>query len=315
MTNNSIDYITKKHFRSWLSVFVTLITVAVAALSSYLAVMNGGVNPGWAVFSGFAALSALFSVVSFFSAGIGCTLMRVSITVNAFVSFFTAMGMFTLGYLFIRHSGTQERVNELLSSMGYNTIATQPNVTGILLFAGSVLLYIASACAFFGHRYLGAARTCASGSLKRSGFRVFPVLSVVLFLFSAGAAAVFLKLSGQTFIDEILSDKFSMMVALLIVLLLLHLLFSGLCARAFARKSFAFKVFEKKIMKVETNADGTVYVPVHEDKEPDAEEPLLPAKKKERSDENTRGKQFIKEYSPAAEETAEQSASGEGALL
>ena len=99
MTNNSIDYITKKHFRSWLSVFVTLITVAVAALSSYLAVMNGGVNPGWAVFSGFAALSALFSVVSLFSAGIGCTLMRVSITVNAFVSFFTAMGMFTLGYL------------------------------------------------------------------------------------------------------------------------------------------------------------------------------------------------------------------------
>ena len=314
MTNNSIDYITKKHFRSGLSVFVTLLTIAVAALSGYLAVMNG-FHPQFAIFSGFAGLSALFSVISLFSAGTGCTLMRMSITVNALVSFFTAMGMFTLGYLFIKHNGTQDRINELLSSLGFNTIATEPKFTGILLLAGSVLLYIASACAFFGHRYLGAARTCASGTLKRSGFRVFPVLSVVLFLFTTAAAAVILTLSGRAYINEIMSDRFLMLSALLIVLLLLHLLFSGICARSFARKSFAFKVFEKKIMKVETNADGTVYVPVNEDKEPDAEEPLLPTKKKESNDEKSRSKQFIREYSPAVEQIAEHGTSGEGFLL
>ena len=314
MTVNSIGYITKKHFRSVLSIFVVLLTVAVAALSGYLAVMKG-FQPGFAAFAGFAALAALFSAVSLFSVRIGCTLLRYCIAINAIVSFFTAMGMFTLGYLFFRHSGTQDRINELLSSLGYNTIATQPNVTGILLFAGSILLYVASACAFFGHRYLGAARTCASGTLKRSGFRVFPVISVVLFLFASGAAVIFLALSGDSFIDQLLTDRYAMLTALLIVLLLLHLLFSGICASAFARRSFAFKVVENRVMKVETNADGTVYVPINEDIEPGTEEPLLPTKKKESHNEKPLGKQFIREYSPAAEENAENGASGEGKLL
>ena len=248
MTVNSIEYITKKHFRSGLNVFVMLINAAAAALSGYLAVMDGW-NPGFAVFAGFAAITALFSVISLFSVRLGCTLMRFSISVNAIISFFTAMAMFTLGYLFFRHSGTQDRINELLTSFGYNTIATQPNVTGALLFAGSILFYVASACAFFGHRFLGAARTCASGTLKRSGFRVFPVLSVVLFFFGAGAAVVFLALSGDSYIHEFLSDRFSMLTALLYLLLLLHLLFSGVSASTFARRSFAFKVFENKVMR------------------------------------------------------------------
>ena len=106
-----------------------------------------------------------------------------------------------------------------------------------------------------------------------------------------------------------------MLTALLYLLLLLHLLFSGVSASTFARRSFAFKVFENKVMKVETNADGTVYVPIKEDKEPDFEEPLAPTKKKEPKNEKPLGKQFIKEYSPAAEETAENGASGEGNLI
>ena len=312
MTMNSIEYITKKHFRSGLSMIVTLIAVAIAVLSAYLAFMKG-FSP---VLAAFAFLSALFSIVSLFSAGKGCTLLRIPIAVTAVACFFTAMGMFTLGYLFIIHSGTQERINELLKSLHYNTIATQPNVTGALFIIGSVLLYIASGCAFFGHRYLGAARSCSSGTLRRSGFRVFPVLSVILFVLTAGAAAGFLLLSGDSFITELTTDPFSMMTALLLVLLMLHLLFSGICAGSFARKSFAFKVFEKQIMKVETNADGTVYVPINEDKEPDAEEPLLlPSKKKESNDSQKRGKPYIKEFSPAVEDAAEHSSTGEGDIV
>lgn len=315
MTGNSIDYITKKHFRTGLSIPVTLVTAAVAGLSGYLSVMNGGINPGFAAFAGFAGLSAVFSAISHFSPKTGCTLLRIPIAVNAIVCFFTAMGMFTLGYLFLRQSGTQEYINELLKSFGFNTIVTKPDVTGVLLLAGSVMLYIASACAFFGHRYLRGAKLCSTGTLKRYGFRYFPLISIILFVLAAGGLVVFLALSGNSFIDEVLSDNYLLLSGLLIALLLLHLLLSGLCARALARKTYAFKVFEKQIMKVETNADGTVYVPIKEDKEPDYEEPLAPAKKPESKSETPHGKQIIKEYSPAAEETAEHSSAGEGNIL
>lgn len=299
MTKNSIDYITKKHFRSPLSVFVTLIAAAVAALSAYLSVING-FNAAFAGFAGFAFFSALFSAVSLFSAGKGCTLMRIAISVNALVSFFAGMGTFTLGYLFLRQGGTQDRINELLRDFGYVTIATTPTTTGVLLFVGAVILYLASGCAFFGHRYLGAARSCSEGTLKRSGFRVFPLLSFLLFISLGGAAAVFFLLSDVSYFKGIAADCNSLLIAVLAVLLMLHLLFSGICARAFARKTFAFKVFEKQIMKVETNADGTVYVPINEDREPDAEEPLTPTKKKVSSGEKHSGKQYIKEFAAAS---------------
>ena len=314
MTTNSIGYITKRHFHSGSSIFTALIAVAVAGVSAYLSVMNG-FHLGLAAFAGFSAVSALFTVISLFSVGTGCTLMRISIAVNALACFFAGMGMFTLGYLFIRHSSTQNHINTLLAELGLNTIATPPNVTGAILFIGSVILYLASGCAFFGHRYLGAARTCASGKLRRSGFRVFPLLSFILFICVSVSAAVFLHLLSETFTDEILSDRFSLGIVLLMALLLLHLLFSGLCARAFARKSFAFKVFEKQVMKVETNADGTVYVPINEDKAPDEEEPLLPTKKHTRVESHSSGKQFIKEFEPAGDDSAARMSQGEGDIL
>ena len=313
MTVNSIDYITKKHFRAGLSVLVTLTAFAVAGLSGYLSVSKG-MHTGFAAFAVFAGLSAVFRAITLFSPRTGSTLLRLSVSVNALVCFFAAMGLFTLGYLFFRHDGTQDRVNELLASVGYNTIATQPEVTGALLFAASVLLYMASGCAFFCHRTLGAVKSCASGTLKRSGFRIYPVLSVILFLLATGAAAALLLLSCSAFLKELLSDRDMLLTALLMILLLLHLLLSGLCAGSFARKTFAFKVFEKQIMKVETNADGTVYVPIREDRDPGAEEPLLPAKKKaDREEPDKKG--FIREFSPAAEEAAERSAAGEGFVL
>ncbi len=314
MTKNSIDYITKKHFRSFSSFLVTLITAAIAALSAYLSVMNG-LNAAFAVFAGFAILSVLFSVISLFSPGTGCTLMRITISVNAFACFFAGMGTFTLGYLFIRHGGSQDRINDLLREFGYGTIATAPKTTGALLFAASVILYLASGCAFFGHRYLGAARSCCEGTLKRNGFRVFPLLSFLLFAAVGCAVAVFFLLSGQSFIDQITAGLYPMLVLLLLALLLLHLLFSGICARSLARKTFAFKVFEKQIMKVETNADGTVYVPINEDKEPDAEEPLTPSKKKDVSSEKRSGKQYIKDFAPSSPGNSEYVEYAEGDIL
>ena len=241
--------------------------------------------------------------------------MRMAVSVNAVVCFFSGMGSFTIGYLFIRQSGTQERINELFADLGFGSIVTQPKTTGILLFAASVILYLASGCAFFGHRYLGAARSCSEGTLKRSGFRVFPLLAFILFFTVSGAAAVFFLLSDKSYIDRISSDIDSILVVVLFALLLVHLLLSGLCARAFARKTFAFKVFEKQIMKVETNADGTVYVPINEDKEPDEKESLTPAKKAKDDGEKNTGKQFIQEFAPSPHDAAQHIEHAEGDII
>ena len=316
MTKNSIDYITKKHFRSFLSVIVALTAVAAAALAAVLSLIKG-LNLPFAVFAGFAFFCALFSLLSLFSAGKGCTLMRIAISVNAIVCFFSGMGTFTLGYLILRQKGAQDWINGMLGRLGCSTIATQPEVTGALLFGAAIILYFASGCAFFGHRYLGAARSCSEGTLKRSGFRVFPLMSFILFFFLICAAAVFFMLSGESFVNQIASDMYSILTVALAALLMLHLLLSGICARAFARKTFAFKVFEKQIMKVETNADGTVYVPINEDKEPDAEEPLVPSKKPEKRSEDTQTKQFIKEFqaSPSNLSYTDNIGYGEGDLI
>ncbi len=293
MTINSIEYITKKHFRSGISIFVTLLALAIAALSVYITVISG-YHPAFAVFAAFCVLSAMFSVVRIISVKAGCALMRSSIAVMAVLFFFTAMSMFTLGYLFLRHGAIQEKINEFLSQTG-SAISTEPLVTGILILIISVLLYMASGCAFFCHRYLGAASSCSSGVIRRSGFRVFPILSVMLFLFAAGVTTSIILLSDYSLICGVMANHVALYNAALVILLFLHLLFSGICAKALAYKTFAFKVFEKQIMKVETNADGTVYVPINEDKEPDAEEPLLPGKQHTRQTEHPSGKPFIKE--------------------
>ena len=144
MTKNSIDYITKKHFRSFLSVIVALTAVAAAALAAVLSLIKG-LNLPFAVFAGFAFFCALFSLLSLFSAGKGCTLMRIAISVNAIVCFFSGMGTFTLGYLILRQKGAQDWINGMLGRLGCSTIATQPEVTGALLFGAAIILYFASA--------------------------------------------------------------------------------------------------------------------------------------------------------------------------
>lgn len=58
-----------------------------------------------------------------------------------------------------------------------------------------------------------------------------------------------------------------------------------------------------------------MYVPINEDREPDEDEPLLPAKKQNASPDKAKGKSYILEYTPAVEEAAEHRAFGEGDIL
>ncbi|MEE3405137.1 MAG: hypothetical protein VZR73_13740, partial [Acutalibacteraceae bacterium] len=302
MTMNSIEYITKKHFRSVLNILLTLVTVAISVLSVGIAYVEEN-SPAFvfiAAFSVFAVLSALFAVVRIFSVGKGCTLMRISIGLTAVLFFFSAMGMFTTGYLMLRNNGIHDRLNAILSDYGYS-IALGPTATGTLMFAGSVLLYMASGCAFFGHRYLGSVRSCSAGTIRRSGLRVFPAASLILVVLSIALAGAIAALSSHALasgrvISDLMSHQICLLLAILVVLLFLHLLLAGICARSFARKTYAFKVFEHQIMKVETNADGTVYVPINEDVEPDADEPLVPAKNVNDAETPPSGKPYIMEY-------------------
>ena len=311
MTINSIEYITKKHFHSLINVLVTLTAAAIAAIAAYLAFFTG-FETARTAFAAFAALSAVFTLVRVFSPGAGCTLMRISVSVIALSGFIAGLEAFTLGYLLIRHSGTQSHLNELLSVIGLS-IATRPEVTARLMMAGSVLCYAAAGCAFFCHRYLGAVRSCASGVLKRSGLRVFPPISAILFILCLIAAgALELLSSDHILVDMIMKDRTSMLTAILIALLPLHLLLSGINARTFSRRTFAFKVFEKQIMKVETNADGTVYVPINEDVAPGTEEEPELKKHSPAPEESRKGKPFIPEFAPSGENF---SAAGEADIL
>ncbi len=303
MTSNSIEYITKQHFHSLLSVILTLVTIAIAAVSVAITVLAGisSANAGIAVFAGFSSLSALFAVIRMFSVKNGCTLMRISIGISALLCFLAGMGMFTLGYLLIKNNDIQNHINSYLSLAGF-TIVTRPRITAILMISASVLLYMASGCSFFGHRYLGAVRSCAGGTIRRSGLRVFPAVSLILFILSVLAAFTLLMLSGDAatkykLLSDITSNQVNILSAALVFLLYLHLLLSGICARSFASKTFAFKVFEKQIMKVETNADGTVYVPISKDEEPDAGTPQETVKAEPVSDRHQNSKPFIREIS------------------
>jgi hypothetical protein len=301
MTINSIEYITKKHFHSLINLLVTLIALAIAALACCLSYFSA-FSPVWTAIAAFTCFSALSALVRVFAPGKGCSLLRLSISITALVCFFSGMASFTLGYLLIRHPGTQDYVNELISGFGY-IITMKPETTGTVLLTGSVLLYLASGCAFFCHRYLGAVRSCASGVLKRSGLRVFPLLSALLFFLCLIIAGTIAFLQGGDRLRTIPMNRTTLSAAALTVLLYLHLLFSGVNASVFGRRTFAFKVFQKQIMKVETNADGTVYVPINEDQEPDTEEPLASSKAQTIPEEEQSGKSFIKEFAASSDES------------
>ena len=94
---------------------------------------------------------------------------------------------------------------------------------------------------------------------------------------------------------------------------------AGLSAKAFLKSTYAFKVFEEQVMKVETNADGTVYVPIQEDSaNPDAPIPVpVPAasERRDSADRTDGRKPFLRAFDSAEAQRDAAGSAGECEIL
>ncbi|MBQ5545406.1 MAG: hypothetical protein IIU00_06975, partial [Clostridia bacterium] len=89
--------------------------------------------------------------------------------------------------------------------------------------------------------------------------------------------------------SAVIADRQNTSLLAEIVLFALVLLITGCSANAFLKTTYAFKVFEDKMMKVEMNADGTMYVPIQEDTDGEEVQPLpVPVPKYTASDKSGR---------------------------
>lgn len=258
------------------------------------------------IYAALLTVTALFAVVRIFTVRIGCALLQIPTAVMATVGFFGAIAMFALGHVFVTRGGTQDYVNGILSPYGCQII-TPPHFTGAMIIIASGLIYLLACCCYFGSRHLNNMKNCAQDHISRGASRLFANLCIVMFITVTSAIAAVLVLSDID-IASLMADRELVFLWLQILFCDFLLLFAGLSAQSFASKTYAFKVFENQMMKVETNADGTVYVPINEDSESD-DQNLSGAASETRTAEigfssgkKLGKKRFIKDFAPSAED-------------
>lgn len=273
---DSISYITQKHCRTPLNIIsaVLLAVMAVTALGS---------TAGYAgtVCGLFFAVMAVFTFLYTRGSARNCTLLQIPLVVMSFAAFFLGIVMGALGFAIVHYSGMYEYVSGFLLQYGYRLIIPAQQ-TGAALGVGSLLVFMMSFFAFCAAKYLSTVKSCLNNVISRHGARIFSVVSVLMFVTAASAAAAFVLSCGG--FGGVMADSFLLSVFAEIVILALLLLFSGISASSFISATYAFKVFEEKMMKVETNADGTVYVPIKEDSDREAAPAPIPVPKPAASD-------------------------------
>lgn len=258
---DSISYITKRHCRSLISVLCTVILTVMAAIAIKYTLDSQNVAGG--VFAVLTTLQALACWLLVICPPLGSLLMQFPTGLWAAICFAAPFFLLPTGYLFLTHSDMQNYCNQWLSAYGYR-LATQPTVTGVIFIVAGLVAFLLSCLLLFLSRYLRTVRKCLHDDIRRGGTMEFESLSFLMFVLIAVGAVIFLILSGES-LSEILTDSFHLFVLMETAATGLLFLCTGLLARDFRSKTFAFKVFEDQMMKVETNADGTVYVPINED--------------------------------------------------
>lgn len=258
---DSISYITKKHCRSFISVLCILLLTVIAAYAVVFALDTHHMVVG--LLAALLSLEALSAWILLIAPSFGSTLMQIPTGLLAAVFFAASLTLPILGYLFAARRGMQAYVNHLLEHLGYRLV-TRPAVTGIIISGGGVLAFMMTCLLVLGVRYLRTFKRCLHDDIRRSGTRAFGVLSYVMALCILVAVAGFLYLAGDDRL-RLLADRTVRFTLSELTAAALLFFCTGLLAGSFLRRTFAFKVFEDRMMKVETNADGTVYVPISED--------------------------------------------------
>lgn len=296
---DSISYITKRHCRSLISVLCAVILTVMAAIAIKYTLDSQ--NVAGSVLAILMTLQALAGWLLVICPPYGSLLMQFPTGLWAASYFAASLFLLPTGYLFLTHSDMQSYCNQWLSAYGYR-LAAQPTVTGIIFIVAGLVAFLLSCLLLFLARYLRTVRKCLHDDIRRGGTVEFEVLSFLMFVLIAAAAVIFTILSGEN-LSEILADRFNLFMLIETAAAGLLFFCTGLLVHDFRSKTFAFKVFEDQMMKVETNADGTVYVPINEDRNEDdththpAVQTTQPTASAQSGKPAKLGKEYIKEIS------------------
>lgn len=294
---DSISILAKKHCGSIPNIICGILLTALAILAIIQAIFVINIY----CITNAVIVTAISIFLWLYIAGIqiGCALMRIPLAIFTLFCFFIALLICAIGFVFLFNSGTENYIKIIFEKYGY-TSDFSPQMVSIALIAAGLILFALSFCLWAGVRFLNSVKCCLAGEIKRSGANIFGVSSIVIALIMAIAAIMYT-------VTLISSNQFGKMMALFpyemlyirIVLVAILLVFTGISAASFANKTYAYKVFENQMMKVETNADGTVYVPINEEDEetfcnPDLQSAISEEASDDESD-STEGTPYIKE--------------------
>lgn len=262
----SISSLVKKHCHCGVNIISGLLLIIHSVLSTLQAVMIP--QPANIACCAVLILITIFCWMYIFGCKAGCTLLRIPLIIADVLSFLAALLSFSLGVVFIAHSDAEEYIDQILTKYGIEKLEFTPYVLGIALIVIGLVFFVCSFCLLAGVRYFGSIKKCLNGEIKRSGAKIFGVSCIILFVFVAmigvfNTAAMLMDLSFYSMITTMPNN----IVYINFWLMTLLLLFVGISANSFSSKTYAFKVFENQMMKVESNADGTVYVPINEENE------------------------------------------------
>lgn len=263
---DSISSLVKKHCHCGVNIICGLLLTIHSALSVIYAVMVP--HPAYIAIGAVLTLITVFSWIYIFGCKIGCTLLRIPIIILDALSFIISLLSCAIGVLFIAHSEAGTYLEQLITQYGIEELSLTPYVAGIALIVIGLIFFALSFCLLAGVRYFGSIKKCLDGEIRRNGAKIFGISCIILFVFVS--LIVILNtanmLMNRSFYDVIISFPDNIIYINLWLKMLL-LLFIGISANSFSSKTYAFKVFENQMLKVESNADGTVYVPISEETE------------------------------------------------
>lgn len=260
---NSISSVAKKHCHCVTNIICCILLTLLAAINIIQALCSFD-TIYYIICSAFIAITALFSWIYTSGLKVGCSLVRIPLIIITILSFAASLFAISIGIVFVSHNGVDNYINSILGEYGYR-LAISAGLIGILLIVGGTLVFVFSFCLLAGVRYFDSIKACLDGETKHNGARLFGVSSIVLCIIIIGleiAYTVFLISSDQ--FDELIAEFPAQMLYFKLILTDLLLLFIGISANSFANQTYAFKLLENQMMKIETNADGTVYVPINE---------------------------------------------------
>lgn len=261
---DSIASITKKHCHCITNIICGILLTLLAAINIIQTIAPFD-HIYYIICSAVTGILALFTWIYIAGLKVGCSLVRIPLIIITVLSFAVSLFSISIGILFINHNGVENYINGILAEYGYR-LAISAELIGILLIVGGIFVFGFSFCLLAGVRYFDSIKCCLNSQTKRGGARLFGISSIVLFVIITGleiAYTVFLISSNQ--FGKLISEFPVQMLYLKLIFIDLLFLFIGISSNSFANRTYAFKLLENQMMKIETNADGTVYVPINED--------------------------------------------------